>query len=209
MVTGLPLWPVAGEPVSESTSSTWRNLTAIESGPVDWSVIDELAATVSRLWIDIGLADVDRVQQLAAFAHTAATEVLPIVGLESLLRADDLRAWCAWLPGAALSLDLRRGIPVTRVPAWRQVSPLEIVAAAVQCGLERVIVLDLASVGSSAGCPTLAWCRRLRAIHPGLEIITGGGVRGAEDLRAIEAAGADAALVGTWLHRQWREDHDH
>ena len=65
-----------------------------------------------------------------------------------------------------------------------------------------MIVLDLAGVGAEAGVPTIPLCQRLRAVHgPEIEIITGGGVRNADDLRALEAAGVDGVLVASALHR--------
>ncbi len=178
------------------------DLTAIDSGQVDWSVIREVTEEASRLWIDIGLADGARVRDLAELASDVRSEIVPIIGLESLPTSDELVAWAQVLEGAALSLDLRGGVAITSIAAWRNDSPIDIVVRAADCGLRRMILLDLASVGSSNGCPTLELCQRVRAKCPGLEIVTGGGVRDADDLRRLEEAGADAALVGTWLYRQ-------
>jgi phosphoribosylformimino-5-aminoimidazole carboxamide ribotide isomerase len=61
-------------------------------------------------------------------------------------------------------------------------------------------VLDLAGVGMDAGVAALALCRQLRQKHPQLELISGGGVRGREDLHALAEAGCNAALVASALH---------
>ena len=65
---------------------------------------------------------------------------------------------------------------------------------------QRLEVVDLAGVGVGQGVPTLDLCRRLRAAYPKLELISGGGVRGVDDLKALRDAGCDAALVASALH---------
>ena len=60
-------------------------------------------------------------------------------------------------------------------------------------------MLDLARVGSGEG-PDVALLGELHARFPDLELLAGGGVRDAADLRALAAAGASGALVATALH---------
>jgi phosphoribosylformimino-5-aminoimidazole carboxamide ribotide isomerase len=66
--------------------------------------------------------------------------------------------------------------------------------------LHEVIVLDLARVGSGAG-PDVGLIAQIHAAFPDLELLAGGGVRDAGDLRALGAASAAGALVATALHR--------
>ena len=66
-------------------------------------------------------------------------------------------------------------------------------------GLREAIVLDLARVGSGAG-PDIGLIAELHAAFPDLELLAGGGVRDAADLRALADAGAAGALVATALH---------
>ncbi|MEX2558660.1 MAG: HisA/HisF-related TIM barrel protein, partial [Pirellulales bacterium] len=54
--------------------------------------------------------------------------------------------------------------------------------------------------GMDAGVAALALCRELRQRHQQLELVSGGGVRGLQDLRALAEAGCDAALVASALH---------
>ena len=65
--------------------------------------------------------------------------------------------------------------------------------------MREAIVLDLARVGSGAG-PDVALVRELSARFPELELLAGGGVRDAADLRALAEAGAAGALVATAVH---------
>jgi phosphoribosylformimino-5-aminoimidazole carboxamide ribotide isomerase len=64
----------------------------------------------------------------------------------------------------------------------------------------EVIVLDLARVGTSSG-PDVALIAEIHAAFPDLELLAGGGVRDADDLRALADAGAAGALVATALLR--------
>ena len=73
----------------------------------------------------------------------------------------------------------------------------QIAAAAIAAGVQRLIILDLADVGVGGGVGTLTLCQAIRAAHPQVEIIAGGGVRGLADLQQMAAAGCDAALVAS------------
>ena len=75
-------------------------------------------------------------------------------------------------------------------------------------GLRRIIVLDLAQVGTGQGVSTLALSRQIAASVPDVEIVTGGGVSDVTDLVALAEAGVDVALVSSALHdgRIGRED---
>jgi HisA/HisF family protein len=63
----------------------------------------------------------------------------------------------------------------------------------------RVIVMTLARVGSAVG-PDVARLAVIKAKAPGKRIYAAGGVRGADDLAALEKAGISGALVATCLH---------
>ena len=94
------------------------------------------------------------------------------------------------------SLALRAGVGDER----REPEPAEVALRAVECGVTSLIVLDLAGVGEGQGVPTIPLCRRLRDECRTVEIITGGGVRHAEDLSALAAAGVDGVLIASALH---------
>ena len=98
------------------------------------------------------------------------------------------------------SLDLKAGRPMTASAAIMEFSPHEIADSAVAAGVRRMIVLDLTHVGVGEGLGTTPLCRRLHERHPEIEIISGGGVRGADDLRLLAEAGCDAALVASAFH---------
>ena len=173
------------------------DLDAIMHGRVGDSVYRQLHEDGFRLLVDAGVGDAGQ----AGRVLEAGVERV-IVGLESCMSPESLRAVVEAVSAERIvfSVDLQGGVPLGssewgRDPEW-------IAALAIDCGVRRLIVLDLAGVGAEAGVPTIPLCQRLRAVHgPEIEIITGGGVRNADDLRALEAAGVDGVLVASALHR--------
>jgi phosphoribosylformimino-5-aminoimidazole carboxamide ribotide isomerase len=115
-----------------------------------------------------------------------------VVGTETLADADTLP------PDAVLSVDLFAGRVLSRDPRLAGLPALDAVARL--AGQREVIVLDLARVGTGAG-PDVATIAEIHAAFPELSLLAGGGVRDAEDLRALEDAGAAGALVATALLR--------
>src|SRR5439155_22537904 len=83
---------------------------------------------------------------------------------------------------------------------WIGADPWLIARQAVRLGVRRILILDLAGVGVSQGVSTTGLCTRLREAFPYLQIVTGGGVRGSEDLRQLKAIGVNAVLVASALH---------
>ncbi len=99
------------------------------------------------------------------------------------------------------SLDLRAGQPlIANGATWRSASPLDLAADALEAGVRRLLVLDLARVGTGSGTGTLPLLAMLRTAWPHLELATGGGVAGPDDLEHLARAGASAVLVGSALH---------
>lgn len=187
-------------------------------------VVRELAEGRGRggggatVWVDGGVATVERARDVA---EDGAARI--IVALETLSPRCDPRSTLRDLavavgpigprsagrsdpghhsvPRVAFSLDLRAGRPLTSHPALRTLEPVAIAELAAGCGVGSIIVLDLARVGMGAG-PDIQMLRVLRRVLPTIELVAGGGVRDAADLRRLADEGADAALVGSALHRR-------
>lgn len=178
------------------------DLTAIAGRSPDFAAYAAIARFLPNLMIDAGVADAPAADRLMQGA--AACGLLPqlVVGLESLASPHDLSALLADRPSeqVVFSLDLKAGAPITRIAAWQGADPLAIATAVVELGIERMIVLDLADVGVGRGTGTLDLVARLHTTYPHLRLVAGGGVRGRDDLRQLQAAGCGGALVASALH---------
>lgn len=155
------------------------------------------------LWLDAGLRDVG---SLRPFGPDVLARTNLVLALETLAGPSALAALAAQAPPAAaralaFSLDLRDGRPLRPSPnPWPTDDPLAIAEIAIAGGITRLILLDLARVGTGRGTGTEALLSALRARHPTIEIIVGGGIAGPEDLAELDRLGASAALVGSALH---------
>lgn len=166
--------------------------------PPALDLFGDLAALGLAAWVDAGVREaVDVAPLLASGVGTV------VLGLETLRGPEALRAVVAAFgpERLAASLDLRDGRPmVPTAESWGTDDSLALAGIFLDAGLRRLIVLDLARVGTGRGVGTLPLLAELRAASPSLDLIAGGGVSGPDDLRALEAAGASGVLVGSALH---------
>ena len=171
------------------------DLDAIAGGPPSSAVVAALAQE-GRVMVDAGAATATAVARLLELDVARV-----VIGTESLPGAEAFRQIRDELPDAplVLSLDLRGGRLLSPDPALRGIAAADALARFAAAGAREAIVLDLARVGSGEG-PGVALLDELHARFPDLELLAGGGVRDAADLRALAAAGASGALVATALH---------
>ena len=172
------------------------DLDAIAGGPGSAEVVAVLARE-ARVMVDAGAATARAVARLLDLGVARV-----IVGTESLPGAEAFRRLRADLPDAplVLSLDLRGGCVLSPDPALAEAGAAGALARLADAGAREAIVLDLARVGSGEG-PDVALLAALNSHLPDVELLAGGGVRDARDLRALAGAGAAGALVATALHR--------
>jgi phosphoribosylformimino-5-aminoimidazole carboxamide ribotide isomerase len=178
------------------------DLDAIGGGEPAWAIYRDVLEAGLEPWIDAGVSSVERATALSQFEVAGGGPAAIVAGLESLSDPDALAELLAIVGPERLifSLDLKSGRPLTDAPAWQNLTPAQIAVVALRLGVRRMIVLDLAAVGMGGGVGTEPFCRGLRCLDPHLQIIAGGGVRGAADLRSLARAGCDAALVASALH---------
>jgi phosphoribosylformimino-5-aminoimidazole carboxamide ribotide isomerase len=174
------------------------DLDAIAGAPPARDLYEELGHLGLRLWADAGVRDRSGVPPLIDSGVS-----IVVLGLETLRGPDALAALVSEMgpDRLAFSLDLRGGRPVIAPGAsWGTEDPLALAARAVESGIRRLLILDLARVGLGSGVGTLPLARTLGLAHPGVEIAVGGGVSGPGDLMAAFGAGVAAVLVGSALH---------
>ncbi len=161
------------------------DLDAIDYQNRNHALYKEMSQGFSQVnfWIDAGIRTKQCWQQFSAYPT-----VSPVIGSESLLDSE-------WLlndkvrNSSVLSLDFKNdsflGLPqlLTQSERWT----------------ERVIVMDLDSVGEKVG-PNLDQVLDLkqRALHS--QLIAAGGIRNSQDLVVLEERGIKHALLASALH---------
>lgn len=161
----------------------------------------ELYATLQergfKLWVDAGLGTAAQAAELAECGVDSL-----IAGLETLAGPAELTALCQQYGSSRIvfSLDLKGGQPVVRGASWASTEPRGLAEQALACGVQRLLILDLARVGENAGTGTEKLCGWLTGRQAHVEVTAGGGVRGLDDLRQLQRCGAHAVLVASALH---------
>lgn len=172
------------------------DLDAIAGRPPQRAILEALAGLGGKLMVDAAVASPEQARQTIS---DGAARV--VVGLETLPAFQALAAIVRAVgrERVVFSLDLLSGRPVVLRGAPHQGEPFALVDQAIRAGAGAVIVLDLARVSTGSGVD-LELVRRIRAAHPELELLAGGGVAGARDLGRLAEAGCDGALVATAVH---------
>ena len=179
------------------------DLDAIGCGELQQELYEAIAQAGLVIWLDAGIRDRRRAAEIAALdvprpLHGIVVALESITSLEALAEILDVIG----RDRAVFSLDLQHGEPLADPSAWRGQSALEIALSVCALGIQRMIVLDLADVGTAQGASTFNLCMQLRANehNSNLELVAGGGVRSTADLAMLADAGCNAALVATALH---------
>ena len=172
------------------------DLDAISGGEPQHRVIRSIAAVGSRLLVDAGITTPNRARQVIEDGAAAV-----VVGLETLTSFEALSGIVRALgpERVIFSLDVRDGEPIVRAGTPHPGSPIATVRRAVGAGVESVIVLDLARVGTGSGVD-LRLIRGIRREFHATELLVGGGVGGREDLERLADIGCHGALVASALH---------
>lgn len=185
--------------LTNATTVYVADLDGICAGSSDHEMLARLATGGSQILLDAGFrnhADLERACSVKSVTPVIATE--SFVGSGEGWENTDLRQLCC-------SVDLRNGIVQAADSSLGGLTPFEIVQKLYDRGLRSVIVLDVASVGSSRGpAAVLQICRALREKYHDLEIITGGGVHSCSCILSAEAAGVNGLLTATALHHSPR-----
>ena len=171
------------------------DLDAIAGAPPLLATYAAIRSLGVRLWVDAGIRDLTMARPLA----DSGVDI--VVGLESV-GPEQLARIRAELGGrrTVFSLDLKEGQPLGDSSMWNGSDAWSIALQAIEMGIERLIVLDVARVGMNSGLGTEEICKRLILAFPQVELLAGGGVRNLADLRRLKTLGVRAALVASALH---------
>ena len=191
------------------TGCDWLYVADIDSfagGQPNWAIYRELLQRGFGLWIDANWLHDRRYQEIAdELGDTPRLKV--IISSETLSSEAEFEVLeelqQSGLP-TIFSLDRKGHSVITSPGQLHQRPPLELVQLAYQHGAREMIVLDLDSVGTGCGVSedSAATCMigEIAAELPDVRLISGGGVRNAEDVRAWLDLGCHHVLVASAIH---------
>lgn len=184
------------------------------SRPCNLAVLEQIAATVScELEWGGGIATTDDVERVFSAGATHA-----IVGSVAALQPERFEEWLSrWGSRMILGADARqtegRPVPLVKesdplarwrvaVKGWQEEAPLSLDAILRRFAgweLREAIVTDIGRDGMLQG-PTTGLYVQLQAAFPQVTFTVSGGVSSMDDIRALDAAGLQKAIVGKALY---------
>ena len=176
------------------------DLDSIAGDAPDFALYENLIGAGFHLIVDAGLRNLQSAGRLLDLDWTSSAIV---AALETLDGPDVLSEILAKLGAeqTVFSLDLFNGRPRIALPgAWSSDHPLELTAEAIERGARRLLLLDVARVGTGRGLGTLSLLSQIRAEYPEVEVNAGGGISRMAEVIELKDAGAGAALIASALH---------
>jgi phosphoribosylformimino-5-aminoimidazole carboxamide ribotide isomerase len=176
------------------------DLDAIAGRPPVLGLYRELMALGWELWVDAGLRDA---ASAAPFLDEAQRGCKTVVGLETVIGPAEVDGIIdqGGADRTIFSLDLFEGCLWIRGDrAWKTNDPRVLAHEVIERGLHRLIILDLARVGTGRGLGTERLMAQILEDHPHVEIFLGGGISRIEEVIHLKEAGAAGVLIGSALH---------
>lgn len=166
------------------------DLDGIVDGRPDYPLLWRLSLK-KKTMVDAGVESFREVSRLAHICCDVILGTETIRGIGVIKRSIDI-----YRDRIIVSLDIKDGRVLTKfLPS----SPLKALEILVDEGIERVILLNISSVGTLEGGSYELIQPLVKRFHS-IEFIVGGGIK-AGDLEKMEKIGVKAVLVGTALHR--------
>ena len=174
------------------------DLDAIAGEEPDWNNFASIHNQGVATWIDAGTGEVASVRELSLRVDSKI-----VIALETLKSLRSLEKIVESLPEDRLvfSLDMDAEQPMVCDAAASRLSAETIASYVVESGIQTMIVLDVAAVGTGH-TTTVDLCRKIKSRYPDLELVSGGGVRNQSDVQRFVEAGCDRVLVATAIHQQ-------
>lgn len=173
------------------------DLDGIERRQTNRCTLAEMARTGVELIVDAGVTAITEALQLLELGVAKV-----ILSSESLREIDQLPVFLAACDPAKIifSVDLKLGELLSADPTCKGWPPADLISKVVGRGIQQLLVLDLAAVGTGSGIPTLDLCRNVRQLWPDLNLISGGGVHSLGCVQEARQAGLDGLLISSALH---------
>jgi phosphoribosylformimino-5-aminoimidazole carboxamide ribotide isomerase len=173
------------------------DLDAILNGAPNLHILRSLTEAGFMTTVDAGIR---RSRDASAIVAAGARQL--VAGLETLEGPRELSRLVEQFGSSRVvfSLDLRDGEPLGDRSLWKEADPIGIARQAIEAGCSRLVVLDIAHVGTEGGLQALPLCAEIRRQWPSATVLTGGGIRGIDDLRRLDPATVDGVLIASALH---------
>ena len=172
------------------------DLDAITGERANFGILKQIADTTGlKLMVDAGIADFKRAEKLLK-SHVSkiviGTETLPSIGFvgEAVKFFGSERV--------VVSLDLKGAKVISGFELGKFRNPMSLLREFRGMGVDQIIVLDLARVGSGQGVNMPILKEVLRNFKG--KVFVGGGVRHIKDLVELENVGVFGVLIATALH---------
>lgn len=153
------------------------------------------AHTGLDLMVDAGIADLEKAGKVL---ENGVSEI--IIGTETLTKLEFVKQAVESFGGdrVIVSLDLKDGKVMSVSEVIRSMDALAAARAFQAMHVDRIIVLDLARVGTGQGVNLAIVREILKKVK--VEVVTGGGIRDIKDLEQLRQLGISDVLLATALH---------
>jgi len=172
------------------------DLNAIMGIGNNFDIIRRIAReTKLQLMVDAGVADIEKAKIVL---HHSASSV--IIGTETMTRISFVEEAVRSLgtERVMVSIDLRAGQLLSKFSLNESTDALAALHEVQKMGIKRVIVLDLARVGSQEGVDVVFLREAVESLCVG--VFVGGGIRSVDDLLELDDIGVAGVLLATALH---------
>lgn len=172
------------------------DLDAILQGQRNWKFYEFLEKEGLTFWLDAGLRSL---QQLRELSSRDIRRI--VIGLETWSGLHDLKlGLMEYKANIMFSLDMKGGQLLNQSGIWDGLTPDELVLQLSQTELKELFLLDLSTVGTGKGLPTISLLRQAKSLKNDWSITTGGGVHTLRDLIHLKESGADGCVLASALH---------
>lgn len=182
------------------------DLDAISGAPPQTELLRQALPTDLPIWIDAGIRGQEDLEDKRRCLP--ADNLRWVVASETCgaIQAHTQQRWLATTPRLTVGLDLFHGAvrfaeggSVSDQVFSENMDVVDLIDFLLSVGIRSLLPLEIAAVGMQQGPATAGICRIIRQRSPEIEIVSGGGVRDANDVAALHEAGCDWILVATAL----------
>lgn len=151
--------------------------------------------TSLNLMVDAGVTDLKKAREVL---KSGVSRI--IIGTETLDNLDFVKRAIRFFgeDQVLISLDLKEGKVISISEVIGSMDPTLLVKMLEEMGATRMIILDLARVGTGQGVNLRVVKKILQEAK--VEVLTGGGISSIKDLEELRDVGVSGALIATALH---------